>query len=324
MLLEDCAMKSFPAFYEGPASTVLLPEGTPSSTLGASLLRLYRMPRWEAALGVALSIVLHASILLAAMLFPRTLPPPVPEPQFVMVSFAEVGQRGTTGAEGATQTDQPTASAKELPERHKPVVPESPIPQQTAAVRNRPKLITRQPARSAKPKAEKASSNAPAEAEAPQSPNSSEPQAATENHSAAVSGQAPVGLLGTGGEVGPHPGEGTGISGGKGSSHHGPGTGAAEFTVKQVDRPPVIMRKVEPEFPETARKMGLTGRVVAKLLVGTDGHVSKASILEAAPEGIFEQGVLKALKQWEFKPGSLKNRPVATWVVLPISFRLTH
>jgi len=70
--------------------------------------------------------------------------------------------------------------------------------------------------------------------------------------------------------------------------------------------------------------MGLTGKVVAKLLVGADGHVSRISILEASPHGIFEQDVLKALKQWEFKPGYYRNQAVATWVVLPINFRLSQ
>ena len=358
MLLEDCAIEAFSAFYEGLATTILPPEGTPSSILGASLQRLYRMPRWEAALGVALSLVLHASILLAAMLFPRTLPHPVPEPQFVMVSFAEAGQGGTGGEEGAdgghrgkatnpgdspanspvagldtehptgppaaSQTDQPAVSAKNPPQRLDPLVPESPTPQQPAAVSNRSKLITRQPARSARPKPEKQNRNAPAAMEAPQTRNQSEPHAATENHSGTDSGQTPAILPGAGGEVGPHPGEGTGMANGKGGSHHGPGAGAAGFTVKQVDRPPVILRKVEPEFPEPARKMGLAGKVVAKLLVGADGHVSRASIVEAVPEGIFEQGVLTALRQWEFKPGYFKNQAVATWVVLPITFRLSR
>ena len=38
----------------------------------------------------------------------------------------------------------------------------------------------------------------------------------------------------------------------------------------------------------------------------------------------FEQDVLKALKQWEFKPGYYRNQAVATWVVLPINFRLSQ
>lgn len=31
---------------------------------------------------------------------------------------------------------------------------------------------------------------------------------------------------------------------------------------------------------------------------------------------------MDAVKQWEFTPAKLKGKPVATWVVIPVAFRL--
>ena len=355
MLLENCAMEPFPAFFEGPALTLTTPDETASSALGAFLQRYNRMPRWETVLGLALSLGLHASFLLTVMLCAQTLPQPAPEPHFVLVSLEEVGTGGAGGAEegkgglrdqGAGQdlssskssapareteppavpepamhTAQPPLSEERLPEPPEPVVTKWTPPGKPTGIAGNSKPITRQPVRKVEPKPEKQKEASPAAAETPHA----EPQASPGNHAGKDAGQMPAGTPAAAAAdgAGLGTGQGGGTTGGKGGSHHGPGTGAAEFTVKQVDRPPVVLRKVEPTFPEAARKMGLTGKVVAKLLVGADGRVSRISIREAAPHGIFEQDVLKALKQWEFKPGYYKDQAVATWVVVPVNFRLS-
>lgn len=341
MLLEDCATEPFPAFLEGLALTLSAPEETLSSALGAFLQPFHRMHRWEAALGLVLSIGLHASLLLAAMLFAQTLPRPIPEPQFVLVSLEEAGPGGTDGAEDGEGglrgkgTAQELASGSSAPPAHEPEQPAVPEPPEPVITQWQPpehpnsasqsaKPVTRQPVRKVKPKGEKKREAAHVSAETLAASTPAEPEAAPGNHAAKDAGQIAAGRPGAVDRASSSTGEGGGTTGGKGGSHHGPGSGTGEFTVKQVDQPPAVLRKVEPRFPEAARTMGLTGRVVAKLLVGADGRVSRISILEASPHGIFEQDVLKALKQWEFKPGYYRNQAVATWVVLPINFRLSQ
>lgn len=92
----------------------------------------------------------------------------------------------------------------------------------------------------------------------------------------------------------------------------------------QVDAPPSPLRKVHPEFPLAARQRGISGKVVVKFLVKIDGSVAKASVVEAMPQGIFEQSVLEAINKWKFHPGRYRGNAVATWMVLPIQFRLTR
>lgn len=341
MLLEDCAAEPFPAFFEGLALTLSAPEETLSSALGAFLQPFHRMHRWEALLVLVLSIGLHASLMLAAMLFAQTLPRPAPEPQFVLVSIEEAGPGGADGAEDGSGglrgkgAAQELASGNSAPPAHEPEQPAVPEPPEPVVMQWQPpehptsapvssKPGTRQPVRKVKPKVEKKGEAARVSAETPTGPTPAESEASPGNHTAKDASQTAAGTPGALDKASPSAGEGAGSTGGKGGSHGGLGTGAGEFTLKQVDRAPAILHKVEPEFPEAARKMGLTGKVVAKLLVGADGRVSRISILEASPHGIFEQDVLKALKQWEFKPGYYRNQAVATWVVLPINFRLNQ
>lgn len=94
--------------------------------------------------------------------------------------------------------------------------------------------------------------------------------------------------------------------------------------MNQVERPPQVLRRVEPTYPFAARSRNLTGKIMVKVLVSPDGEVTKPSILEANPKGIFEECVLEAVRQWRFKPGYHHGRAVATWVVLPITFKLTN
>jgi len=75
------------------------------------------------------------------------------------------------------------------------------------------------------------------------------------------------------------------------------------------------------KYPEKARKMGLEGKVIVKILVSKEGKVKSAEIVESVDE-IFEQPALDAVKDVKFKPGLKDGVAVETWVNLPIEFRL--
>lgn len=127
--------------------------------------------------------------------------------------------------------------------------------------------------------------------------------------------------LGGGGSAEPGRGEATGAKDARKGG--GLGLGQQEFHVTQVDKPPEIVNRVEPDYPRAARLRKLSGRVVVKLLVDPRGRVQRKSIVEATPEGIFDGCVLDAVAQWRFKPGYYKGQPVSTWVVTPIQFKLS-
>ncbi len=87
-----------------------------------------------------------------------------------------------------------------------------------------------------------------------------------------------------------------------------------------VDTPPVPIVMPRPAYPTWAREAGIEGKVLVRVLVGTDGVPRKAVII-AGPKGLTE-GVVDAVLRWRFKPGLANRVPVEVWVEIPITFRL--
>jgi protein TonB len=94
--------------------------------------------------------------------------------------------------------------------------------------------------------------------------------------------------------------------------------GMDEFIAVEVN--PVPIKKVDPVYPELARKAGVEGRVFVKVLVDKEGRVKKAAIM-TGPE-IFHEATIAAAMQWVFKPAIQRDKPIAVWVALPFQFKL--
>ena len=94
------------------------------------------------------------------------------------------------------------------------------------------------------------------------------------------------------------------------------------FDMKEVDRQPQYLSSMQPPYPYKARRMGIEGYVDVRFLVDKNGLPHKLSILEAKPEGEFEDTVKKTVPHWKFKPGQKNGRPVDTWVKTRILFQL--
>jgi len=89
-----------------------------------------------------------------------------------------------------------------------------------------------------------------------------------------------------------------------------------------VEIKPQVIKRVEPIYPEVARKAGIEGRVFIKALVDTNGHVISVEVLRST-NPVFEQAAMEAAKKFVFKPGYQRDRPVKVWVAIPFKFRLT-
>jgi TonB family protein len=62
-----------------------------------------------------------------------------------------------------------------------------------------------------------------------------------------------------------------------------------------------IKKKVASKYPEEAIKNNIEGRVVVKALVSEDGNVMKVCGVEG--EKILQEATIKAVRDWQFKPG---------------------
>jgi TonB family protein len=85
---------------------------------------------------------------------------------------------------------------------------------------------------------------------------------------------------------------------------------------------PRLLDRVEASYPEEARKQGLTGTVSIRLVVGTDGRVTSATVVKGAGHG-FDESALEAARKLRFAPGTRDGTPVAVQIDYEVHFELT-
>ena len=81
------------------------------------------------------------------------------------------------------------------------------------------------------------------------------------------------------------------------------------------------IKQVKPKYPESARTLGATGRVVIRVLVGTDGKVKKTTVLSSFGNPACEEAALATAQQWEFTPATKDDVPFEQNVSIPFDFR---
>ena len=67
-----------------------------------------------------------------------------------------------------------------------------------------------------------------------------------------------------------------------------------------------ILRK-EPSYPPQAAKSGISGYVKLTFVIGRNGKVQAADVVESNPAGLFDKSALKAIEQWRY-PGQPTTR----------------
>jgi protein TonB len=91
-----------------------------------------------------------------------------------------------------------------------------------------------------------------------------------------------------------------------------------------VNKPPyvdnsLIMSKLQ--YPELAKKAGLEGKVVLRVLVRRNGSVKKF-IVENTDSELFNKSAGDAVMKTQFLPAIQNGKPVACWLSVPISFKI--
>lgn len=271
-------------------------------------------------LGAGGSALVHLLIGAAALLLPLIQAPSTSPGTYLTVSLVAMGETpggscDTGSAEGAPAGPrlEPAPPAAQGPAKEpSPELPE-PLKQVERVAAVAPKPVRKAPP----PPAVKPEPTSAVPSEIHERPSSDTPpassRAAAETAGTGATGGGP-GVKGTG--------ESAGFSAAGGASA-GAGLPGGEFNADAVDKIPQAVQKVEPVYPQRARKQGVSGKVVLRFLVEPDGHVTRPSIVSANPEGYFEQSALEAIRHWRFKPGLYRGKAVATWVVLPVQFQLT-
>lgn len=104
---------------------------------------------------------------------------------------------------------------------------------------------------------------------------------------------------------------------GQGGRAHG-----SVFAASQLDSPLAAIAKAAPVYPPAAKRRNIEGWIKVKFLVDEQGQVDRVSVLDAEPEGVFDQAVLRCISSWRFKPGTKGGIAVKAMVEQTITFKL--
>ena len=75
--------------------------------------------------------------------------------------------------------------------------------------------------------------------------------------------------------------------------------------------PAVLITRVDPEYPEPARKAGVEGTVVLDATISETGQVTQIAVERGLPLGVTEVAIA-AVRRWKYEPARGRNGPVAS------------
>ena len=119
-------------------------------------------------------------------------------------------------------------------------------------------------------------------------------------------------------------GIGSGTGGGVGSGHGvgaGGGLGGGVYRTGGGVSMPSIIRKIEPEYSEEARKAKWQGTVQLSVIIDETGHARDLKVSKSLGLGL-DQKAMEAVAKWLFKPGMKDGKPVAVFATIEVTFHL--
>jgi protein TonB len=87
--------------------------------------------------------------------------------------------------------------------------------------------------------------------------------------------------------------------------------------------PPVVIRKVEPEYSAEARSKRIEGVVKLSAVINAEGAAVKIKVTAPLDPGL-DQRAVEAVQQWRFRPAKKDGTPVAMTAAISVDFRLPN
>ena len=95
---------------------------------------------------------------------------------------------------------------------------------------------------------------------------------------------------------------------------------APAFPISRDVSSPIILSKVEPEYPADARKAHCEGTVILDVIIDQTGRPT-AILAESPVKCGLDRKAVEAVSRWRFRPGSRNGNPVAVQSTITVSFR---
>jgi TonB family protein len=91
----------------------------------------------------------------------------------------------------------------------------------------------------------------------------------------------------------------------------------AHVPAEEMER--LLIHRVEPRYPETARGTGLQGVIALDVVVGRDGSVLAMKPLNG-PD-VLAQSAMDALRWWKFEPYNVNGQPIVVETTVAVEFK---
>jgi TonB family protein len=82
----------------------------------------------------------------------------------------------------------------------------------------------------------------------------------------------------------------------------------------------MLVHRVQPEYPGLAKNIGLSGTVILRARIGTDGEVRDLQLLSG--NALLARSALEAVRQWRYRPTTLNGQAVEVETQITVNFVL--
>jgi protein TonB len=86
-------------------------------------------------------------------------------------------------------------------------------------------------------------------------------------------------------------------------------------------RSPELLTRVEPLYPEAARRAGLQGVVLLEAIIAASGDIEEVAVVRSGGP-LFDSAAVAAVRRWKYRPATLNGRAVRVLLNVTVSFRL--
>jgi len=245
------------------------------------------------------SVLVHTSVLLAALVVLQRTAPPRPLAEVVIaLQFAQpdASQAPAAPSDAATPEKAPLPSTERPPAETQSAISEPPseqsppLPPDVPPPAPEPQVAEPSPPVAPKPKTE------------PPQPRAVEPPKPRARYVLRPPAQTPDAAAGQ-------------------TSTQSAAAGAPTLPAHPVagmesDRPPV--------YPETARRRGQQGRVLLQVDVSANGTAVGVTVAQSSGFASLDDAALRAVEQWRFVPATRGGAAVPAVAEVPVRFRLTN
>lgn len=86
-------------------------------------------------------------------------------------------------------------------------------------------------------------------------------------------------------------------------------------------RPPQLLERVEPDYPESERKARKEGIVILEAIITTAGFVDDVRVLKSV-DPVLDGSAGRAVARWRYRPATLNGRAVRVYLTVTVRFSL--